>query len=169
MFLHVFCPNSVLNSTICLNSVEIRTIFFFLASEPIGDDAPRPRLCRLKKWADFQGYGFNLHAEKGKAGHYIGVVDDDSPAETAGLKQGDKIIAVNGDNILEASHQAVVSKIKSDPGAVRLLVLDPEAEEYYRTRNIVVNDDMSNVIVLTSPDLKPGKPELSVMFSSVRL
>ncbi len=32
----------------------------------IPDDAPRPRLCHVKKWADFQGYGFNLHAEKGK-------------------------------------------------------------------------------------------------------
>ncbi len=83
-------------------------------------------------------------------------MDEDSPAETAGLKQGDKIIAVNGDNILEATHQSVVGKIKSDPGAVRLLVLDPPAEEYYRTRNIVVNDDMPHVLLLTSPDSKPG-------------
>ncbi len=32
----------------------------------IPDNAPRPRLCHVKKWPNFQGYGFNLHAEKGK-------------------------------------------------------------------------------------------------------
>ena len=106
---------------------------------------------------DFQGYGFNLHAEKGKAGHFIGVVDENSPAETAGVKEGDKIIAVNGDSILDAAHQQVVSKIKSDPGSVRLLVLDPVAEEYYRSRDTVVTEDMPNVDFITSPEVMPGK------------
>ncbi len=120
-------------------------------------DAPRIRLCTLKKWADFSGYGFNLHAEKGKAGHFIGVVDENSPASTAGLQEGDKIIAVNGDNILEGTHQQVVSKIKSDPGQVRLLVLDPDAELYYRNKSIIVTDDMPNVDAMVSPDVRPGK------------
>ena len=39
----------------------------------VPDDAPRPRLCHVKKWADFQGYGFNLHAEKGKVSSLIGL------------------------------------------------------------------------------------------------
>ena len=127
-----------------------------IPASDIPADAPRIRSCTLKKWADFQGYGFNLHAEKGKSGHFIGVVDDNSPAETAGVREGDKIIAVNGDSILDASHQQVVSKIKSDPGSVRLLVLDPEAEEYYRTRDIIVTEDMPNVDVRVSPEVSPG-------------
>ena len=44
-----------------------------------------PWSCTISKWLDFNGYGFNLHAERGKAGQYIGKVDDDSPAQTAGL------------------------------------------------------------------------------------
>ena len=65
-------------------------------SVDIPDDAPRPRLCHLRRWADFNGYGFNLHAEKGKVGHYVGQVDCDSPADFAGLKEGERIVEVAG-------------------------------------------------------------------------
>jgi len=58
----------------------------------IPSDAPNPRLCILRKWPDFQGYGFSLHAEKGKAGQFIGKVDEDSPSEWARLKEGDRIV-----------------------------------------------------------------------------
>lgn len=54
-----------------------------------------PRLCHIQKWPDFEGFGFNLHAEKGRIGQYVGKVDDASPAEAAGLKQGDRILEVN--------------------------------------------------------------------------
>ena len=55
---------------------------------------PAPRLCHLRKWRDFDGYGFNLHADKNKGTQFIGVIDAHSPAETAGIKQNDKIIEV---------------------------------------------------------------------------
>jgi len=58
------------------------------------DAAPRPRLCHLRKWPDFNGYGFNLHAERGKAGQFIGNVDPDSPAVAANLRPGDRIVQV---------------------------------------------------------------------------
>ena len=32
------------------------------------DNAPRPRACHVTKWRSFDGYGFNLHAEKSKPG-----------------------------------------------------------------------------------------------------
>lgn len=83
------------------------------------------RLCHIVKRDDFDGYGFNLHAEKGKPGQYIGKVDDNSPAETAGLKQGDRIIEVNGVNIGNETHKQVVQRIKTIADEVRLLVVDP--------------------------------------------
>lgn len=60
----------------------------------IPSDAPSPRLCHLRKWADFEGYGFNLHADKAKRTQFVGVVDLNSPAESAGMKRNDKIIEV---------------------------------------------------------------------------
>src|SRR5688572_8995937 len=102
------------------------------------EDAPAPRLCHLVKWEDFDGYGFNLHGEKSKPGQYIGKVDKDSPAEVAGLKNNDRIIEVNGTNISNENHKQVVQRIKAIPNETKLLVLDEKAEEYYKSRNIVV-------------------------------
>ena len=124
--------------------------FYFVLAFTTPTDAPTIRSCTLMKRDDFDGYGFNLNAIKGKPGHFIGTVDANSPAEAAGLREGDKIVAVNGDSILQSTHQELISKVKSNPQSVRLLVLDPEAEEYYRSRNIVVTEDMPNVAVMAS-------------------
>jgi S1-C subfamily serine protease len=52
------------------------------------------RLCHVKKWEQFIGYGFNLHTDKSKMVQLIGNVDPGSPADAAGVKKGDKIIEV---------------------------------------------------------------------------
>ncbi|KAG7160577.1 Na(+)/H(+) exchange regulatory cofactor NHE-RF1-like [Homarus americanus] len=75
----------------------------------IPDDAPAPRLSIIVQWPEFDGYGFNLHAEKTKPGQYIGQVDPNSPAEVAGLVEGDRIIEVNGVNIANENHKQVKS------------------------------------------------------------
>jgi len=87
------------------------------------------RLCHIVKRPDFDGYGFNLHSEKGKPGQYIGKVDDDSPAKLAGLKEGDRIIEVNGVDIGAETHKQVVQRIKAIANEVRLLVIDPQKEK----------------------------------------
>lgn len=86
------------------------------------------RLCYVSKREDFDGYGFNLHAEKGRPGQYIGKVDEKSPAESSGLRQGDRIIEVNGINIGSETHKQVVERIKSVPDHTTLLVIDPKAD-----------------------------------------
>ena len=53
-------------------------------------DPPQPRLCHIVKVSNFDGYGFNLHAEKNKPGQFVGKIDSKSPAEDAGLKEGDR-------------------------------------------------------------------------------
>ena len=79
----------------------------------IPDNAPRPRLCHVTKWPHFDGYGFNLHAEKTRPGQFIGKVDENSPAEKAGLIEGDRIVEVNGVNINNENHKQVVQRIKA--------------------------------------------------------
>lgn len=81
----------------------------------IPDNAPSPRLCIIVKWPDFEGYGFNLHAEKSKPGQYIGKVDAGSPAEVAGLLEGDRIIEVNNVNIANENHKQVKTLSKQFP------------------------------------------------------
>ncbi|XP_023238822.1 Na(+)/H(+) exchange regulatory cofactor NHE-RF1-like [Centruroides sculpturatus] len=118
-------------------------------------DAPAPRLCHLIKWPDFDGYGFNLHAEKSKPGQYVGKVDEGSPADLSGLKEGDRIIEVNGVNINNENHRQVVERIKAVPNETKLLVLEVESDKWYKDRKIVVKSTQSNVIYRKTPFPRP--------------
>ena len=42
------------------------------------------RLCELKTWSDFDGYGFELHADDDNDVKYIGRIEPGSPAEAVG-------------------------------------------------------------------------------------
>ncbi|KAI8127256.1 hypothetical protein FF38_03192 [Lucilia cuprina] len=106
------------------------------ASSPTPSSATTPdvinkaatKLCHIVKRPDFDGYGFNLHSEKAKPGQFIGKVDANSPAEAAGLKEGDRIIEVNGVAINSETHKQVVQRIKAVAGEVRLLLVDVEGK-----------------------------------------
>uniref|UniRef100_A0A8C4K443 PDZ domain-containing protein n=1 Tax=Dromaius novaehollandiae TaxID=8790 RepID=A0A8C4K443_DRONO len=89
-----------------------------------------PRLCHLKKGPS--GYGFNLHSEKSRPGQFIRSVDPDSPASKAGLRPQDRLVEVNGINVEGLRHSEVVSHIKSRENEARLLVVDPETDEYFK-------------------------------------
>lgn len=117
---------------------------------------PAPRLCDILTWDDYEGYGFNLHADKSKPGQYIGKVDPGSPAEAAGLKGGDRIVEVNDVNIANENHKQVVERIKQVPNETRLLVLDPAADDYFKAKKIVVKGTDSNVIHTKTPSSKQG-------------
>lgn len=65
----------------------------------------KPRLCLMTKGEN--GYGFHLHGEKGKSGQFIRKVEPGSPAEAAGLRAGDRVVAVNGVNVEKETHHQV--------------------------------------------------------------
>ncbi|XP_051272789.1 Na(+)/H(+) exchange regulatory cofactor NHE-RF1a [Dicentrarchus labrax] len=96
---------------------------------------PRPRLCHLKKGAG--GYGFNLHSEKSKPGQFIRAVDEDSPAQRAGLRPQDKIIQVNGVSVIGMQHSEVVAAIKAGGDETTMLVVDAETEEFFKRCNVL--------------------------------
>jgi len=129
-----------------------------MTSNGLYKNEPRPRLCHLRRWPNFVGYGFNLHCEKAKPGQFIGKVDPDSPADSAGLRENDRIIEVNFVPIGTENHKQVVARIKEGvvrngtkyPEEVILLVLDPDADEYYKNKSYVVRSSDANVIKLES-------------------
>lgn len=117
------------------------------------EEGPSPRLCILRLWPDFEGFGFNLHAEKTKPGEcFIGGVDPGSPAEAAGLREGDRIIEVNDANVQGQNHGDVVARIKSNPNLIRMLVIEPNGEAWYQERGVIVNSALPNVIVQEARD-----------------
>ena len=111
-----------------------------------------PRLCHIKKWPDFQGYGFIFHTEKDRKDIFICQIYANSPAKAGGLKYGDRIIEVNGDNVEDDSLQQFIQRIKAGGDQTRMLVLDKAADKYYRGQGISVNNRMSCVKYMTTPD-----------------
>ncbi|XP_038632673.1 Na(+)/H(+) exchange regulatory cofactor NHE-RF2-like [Scyliorhinus canicula] len=112
----------------------------------------RPRLCVIEKGSS--GYGFHLHGEKGKSGQFIRLVEAASPAERAGLRPGDKVVEVNGDNVEQDNHQQVVQKIKVVADETRLLVVDRETDELLRARGLVCKEEYVDDGI---PDTEPGE------------
>nr|KAF6286941.1 SLC9A3 regulator 1 [Pipistrellus kuhlii] len=101
---------------------------------------PLPRLCCLEKGPN--GYGFHLHGEKGKLGQFIRLVEPGSPAETAGLLAGDRLVEVNGENVEKETHQQVVSRIRASLSAVRLLVVDPDTDERLQKLGVPIREEL---------------------------
>ncbi|CAL1544527.1 unnamed protein product, partial [Lymnaea stagnalis] len=98
----------------------------------------RPRVVLLHRSAE--GYGFVLRGAKSKiptgggfndftptpeypALQYLDSVDPGSQADRAGLKGGDFIIEINGENVVRASHEHVVHLIRSSSDILTLKVI----------------------------------------------
>uniref|UniRef100_A0A8C1NX76 Na(+)/H(+) exchange regulatory cofactor NHE-RF n=1 Tax=Cyprinus carpio TaxID=7962 RepID=A0A8C1NX76_CYPCA len=101
----------------------------------------KPRLCVMKKGEN--GYGFHLHGEKGKTGQYIRKVERASPAQASGLRAGDRLVEVNGENVERETHHQVVQRIKAVEHETRLLVVDRETDEYFRRLRLSCTEDMA--------------------------
>uniref|UniRef100_A0A8C6Y824 PDZ domain containing 1 n=1 Tax=Naja naja TaxID=35670 RepID=A0A8C6Y824_NAJNA len=87
-----------------------------------------PRECTLVK-EEGENYGFCLRIEKFKTGHLIRNVEKDSPAEKAGLKDGDRILKINGVFIDKEDHGKVADLIRKSVTPVLFLVLDDHSYE----------------------------------------
>ncbi|XP_065597985.1 Na(+)/H(+) exchange regulatory cofactor NHE-RF3 [Cyrtonyx montezumae] len=83
----------------------------------------QPRECKVTK-KNKKSYGFFLRVEKDTAGHLIRNVEKNSPAEKAGLKDGDRVLRVNGVFVDKEEHAKVVEIVKNSGNSVVFLVLD---------------------------------------------
>jgi len=69
----------------------------------------------------------NLHA-----GHVTVDIDRGSPAGRAGLKEMDRLVAVDGKEVDGRSHEQVVSSIKESGNTCCLLVVDKDTDHMYK-------------------------------------
>ncbi|NXL42975.1 NHRF3 protein, partial [Podilymbus podiceps] len=96
----------------------------------------QPRECKVTKKPQ-KSYGFYLRIEKDTGGHLIRNVEKNSPAEEAGLKDGDRVLRVNGVFVDKEEHAQVVEIVKNSGNSVVLLVLDDAS--YQRAEKEGVN------------------------------
>lgn len=63
------------------------------------------------------------------AGHYIRDIDRGSPAETAGMKEMDRLVAVDSHVVDDCSHEEVVEKIRQSGNTCCFLVVDKDTDQ----------------------------------------
>ncbi|XP_027138972.1 Na(+)/H(+) exchange regulatory cofactor NHE-RF2 [Larimichthys crocea] len=109
----------------------------------------RPRLCFLTK---VERYGFHLRNE---GGPFIGKVEPGSSADMAGLRPGDRVVEVNGENVENETHQQVVNHICEVPHRTRLLVVDRDTDDFLRSRGLACTEDLAIEMGTLSPRPSP--------------
>ncbi|XP_052493899.1 Na(+)/H(+) exchange regulatory cofactor NHE-RF3 [Budorcas taxicolor] len=87
-----------------------------------------PRECKLTK-QEGKSYGFFLRIEKDTDGHLVRVIEKGSPAEKAGLQDGDRVLRINGVFVDKEEHMQVVDLVRKSGNSVTLLVLDGDSYE----------------------------------------
>ncbi|KAK2815819.1 hypothetical protein Q5P01_026286 [Channa striata] len=109
----------------------------------------RPRLCFLTRAES--GYGFHLHGERNKGGQFVRKVEPGSSADLAGLRPGDRLVEVNGENVENETHHQVVSRIREVPHRTRILVVDRDTDDYIRSRGLACTEDLAVEMGTLSP------------------
>ncbi|XP_051765596.1 Na(+)/H(+) exchange regulatory cofactor NHE-RF2 [Ctenopharyngodon idella] len=99
----------------------------------------RPRLCYLTKGD--RGYGFHLHGERNRGAQYIRKIEPGSPADLSGLRSGDRVVEVNGENVEGETHHQVVQRILEVEHRTRLLVVDRVTEEFLKFHGLPCTED----------------------------
>ncbi|CAM5121402.1 unnamed protein product [Natator depressus] len=80
------------------------------------------------------GYGFLLKEERGSSGRmgqFLCEMDTGLPADRAGMRDGDRLLAVNGEGVEGLCHQEVVDMIRASGNQVTLLVIDPDGDKFF--------------------------------------
>nr|XP_046260612.1 Na(+)/H(+) exchange regulatory cofactor NHE-RF3 [Scatophagus argus] len=90
----------------------------------------KPRIIDMTKGSD--GYGFLLQEDVMQTGHIIKDLDKGSPAERAGMKEMDRLVAVDGKEVDSCSHDQVVDMIRQCGNKCRLLVVDKDTDQMYK-------------------------------------
>ncbi|XP_051903857.1 NHERF family PDZ scaffold protein 4b isoform X2 [Hippocampus zosterae] len=92
----------------------------------------KTRLCSLQKGS--LGYGFNLGCRPQCSGIFISQVAPGSPGKKAGLRMGDIVIEVNGQNVEDQYLEDVIMLVKEGGPRLSLLVKDNEGYDDLKKR-----------------------------------
>lgn len=86
------------------------------------------------------------------AGHFIRDVEKNSSAESAGLMQKDRLVAVNGEDVEGWSHEQVVDSIKKSGNNCCFLVVDKFTDQMYK----LVGDGAAGLPDFRKPARRPS-------------
>ncbi|KAM5132617.1 Na(+)/H(+) exchange regulatory cofactor NHE-RF4 [Mantella aurantiaca] len=80
-----------------------------------------------------EGYGFLLRQEKclGGQGQFLRELDPGLPAEVSGMREGDRLLGVNGQSVEDLEHEDIVNIIQQSGNQVTLVVISNEGDRFY--------------------------------------
>nr|XP_020468066.1 Na(+)/H(+) exchange regulatory cofactor NHE-RF3-like [Monopterus albus] len=81
-----------------------------------------------------EGYGFILRLEKAPSGHMFHVLREmgkGSPAERAGIRDGELLLEVNGESVESMRHEEIVYRIRQSKQLVSVTTIAPKGLEFY--------------------------------------
>uniref|UniRef100_A0A3B3TKR1 PDZ domain containing 1 n=1 Tax=Poecilia latipinna TaxID=48699 RepID=A0A3B3TKR1_9TELE len=104
-------------------------------------EPPKLKLCYLVKTSS--GYGFSLRSVRGKIWNCIYSIK--GVAYNAGVRNEDRLLEVNGENIESYTHDEVVEKIKLGGKSVMLLLVDKETDSFYRNKKNKIGSWLATV------------------------
>ncbi|XP_063762254.1 Na(+)/H(+) exchange regulatory cofactor NHE-RF3-like isoform X2 [Eleginops maclovinus] len=97
-----------------------------------------PKTMQLVK--DQNGYGFLLRQEKlggvRRIVHVLREIDVGSPAEGAGMEDGDLLLAINGKPVESMEHEEVVKEVRQSGNAVVFTSISIPGRDFYRELGI---------------------------------
>ncbi|XP_065303918.1 uncharacterized protein [Dermacentor albipictus] len=113
------------------------------------------RLCYLRKWKSYEGYGFSLREDKERQGYFITGVMPNSPAELGGLRDDDRLVEVNAVSVENKSYPEIMGRIEKEPDQVDLLVIDRETDEAFASRSQRPSGQADGVLRRWTPGRPP--------------
>ncbi|KAI5107035.1 Na(+)/H(+) exchange regulatory cofactor NHE-RF3 [Silurus meridionalis] len=118
--------------------------------------SPKLKLCLLQKSSS--GFGFSIKSTKGENEMFMMDVIVGGVADKAGVKAGDRLVEINGENVETATHDQAVEKIKASGNSVMFLLVDEETDKYYKNKRIKLGPGLATTKHLP---LKPRIIELT--------
>ncbi|XP_063751106.1 NHERF family PDZ scaffold protein 4b isoform X2 [Eleginops maclovinus] len=84
------------------------------------------RARRLHLVSEGEGYGFLLRLEKAPSGcksHVLRAMESGSPAEKAGMKDGELLLEVNGESVESLKHEEIVDRVRQSGEQISLTTI----------------------------------------------
>ncbi|CAH2219046.1 Na(+) H(+) exchange regulatory cofactor NHE-RF3, partial [Pelobates cultripes] len=116
--------------------------------DEVQDSGPKPRICYLAK--DGGSYGFSLKSTPGTSGIFLGSLAPNGIAAKAGVRDGDHIIELNGNNVENDSHEQITQKVKESGSIIAFLLADKETEDYFTKMKMKITADTATLEHLPS-------------------